>query len=38
MASTWVTKLRVHAEAQVTSLNQLQNLIVANDDNYALAA
>ncbi len=23
MASTWVAKLRVHAEGQITSLNQL---------------
>ena len=34
---TWVAKLQVHAEVQDSSLNRLQTL-VANDDNYALAA
>lgn len=38
MASTWVAKLRVHAEGQMTSLIPLYYSIVANDDNYALAA
>ena len=36
--STWVAKPEVHAEAQTTSLIQLQTKLVANDDNYALAA
>ncbi len=38
LASTRVTKPEVHAEVQITSLIQLQTNIVANDDNYALAA
>jgi len=38
LASTRVTKPEVHAEVQRTSLIYLQNVIVANDDNYALAA
>ena len=35
--STWVAKLQGRAEVQATSLICLQT-IVANDDNYALAA
>jgi len=38
MASTWVTKPKVHAEEQITSYKPAANFIVANDDNYALAA
>ena len=38
-ASTAVTKSAVHAERVVTLVNQsLQLAIVANDENYALAA
>lgn len=39
MASTWVSKLAVHAEAtaQPRKLSSCI-VIVANDDNYALAA
>ena len=37
MASTLVAKPKVHVEVQDTSLIHLQTL-VANDDNYALAA
>ena len=37
LASTGVAKPEVHAEHVGNSLNILQN-IVANDDNYALAA
>jgi len=37
MASTWVTKLQVHAEVQVPR-KTVCKLLVANDDNYALAA
>ena len=36
-ASTWAAKLQGRAEVQATSLIRLQT-IVANDDNYALAA
>jgi hypothetical protein len=35
--STWVVNLEVRTEVQCPSLNTLQ-IIVANDDNYALAA
>ncbi len=38
LASTRVTKPKGHAEEQYTSLIQLQPKLVANDDNYALAA
>ena len=39
MASTAVTTPKVHAERVVTLVNQLLQLfIVANDENYALAA
>ena len=38
MDSTWVAKPEVHAEVQLASLNQTANNLVANDDNYALAA
>lgn len=39
MASTADTKSKVHAERVVTLVNQsLQLFIVANDENYALAA
>jgi hypothetical protein len=37
LASTWIAKPKVHAEMQ-NLVNQLQKNIVANDDNYALAA
>ena len=37
MASTRVAKLQVHAEVQVPR-KTVCKLIVANDDNYALAA
>jgi len=37
MDSTWVLKLRVHAEVQVPRKTVCKTL-VANDDNYALAA
>jgi len=39
MASTWITKPAVHAEAtaQPRKLSSC-TVIVANDDNYALAA
>ena len=36
--STPVTKLRVHAEMATNLVNKSCKLIVANDDNYALAA
>jgi hypothetical protein len=36
--STPVTKLRVHAEMATNLVNQSCKLLVANDDNYALAA
>lgn len=35
--STWVVKLEVHAELQITRKTDCK-LLVANDDNYALAA
>ena len=39
LASTWVAKHEVHAERVVTLVKQLLQLyIVANDENYALAA
>ncbi len=38
LASTWVTKPKVHAEDTDTLVNNSVTLIVANDDNYALAA
>ena len=39
LASTPVAKPEVHAEREVALVNQLfQTIIVANDDNYALAA
>ena len=39
MASTWVMKPEVHAERVVTLVKKsLQLDIVANDENYALAA
>jgi len=37
LASTWVVKLEVHAELQITRKTDCK-LLVANDDNYALAA
>jgi hypothetical protein len=37
LASTWVAKPEVHAEVQ-SPRKTLCKLIVANDDNYALAA
>jgi len=38
MASTWVTKPSVHVEVVEFLLNPATKVIVANDDNYALAA
>ena len=38
MASTWVAKPEVHAEDTDILVNKSVTLIVANDDNYALAA
>ena len=38
LASTWVTKPEVHAEDTDSLANPSVTLIVANDDNYALAA
>ena len=38
MVSTRIAKPEVHAEVQSTSLIRLQKMIVANDDNFALAA
>ena len=38
MASTWVTKPSVHVEVVKFLLNPVTTVIVANDDNYALAA
>jgi hypothetical protein len=41
MASTWITRLEVHAVMTANHVNQSCNTIVANDDNfegYALAA
>lgn len=37
MVSTWVAKPEVHAEVRVPR-KTVRNPIVANDDNYALAA
>ena len=37
LASTWVMKPEVHAELQITRKTDCK-LLVANDDNYALAA
>ncbi len=37
MASTWVAKPAVHAEVRLPR-KSIAKLIVANDDNYALAA
>jgi|GEM_PF-6784420 len=37
LASTWVTKPKVHAEVQCPRKSRCK-LLVANDDNYALAA
>ncbi len=37
MASTWVAKPEVHAEVRIPR-KTVCNLIVANEDNYALAA
>ena len=38
MVSTWVAKPKVHAEDADDLVNPVCNNIVANDDNYALAA
>ena len=38
MASTWVAKPKVHAEDTDSLVNNSVKTIVANDDNYALAA
>jgi len=38
MASTWVTKLEVHAEGAVFLVNPIATDIVANDEIYSLAA
>jgi len=38
MASTWVAKPEVHAEDTDSLVKKPVKLIVANDDNYALAA
>ena len=38
MASTWVAKPLVHVEVVEFLLNPVTTVIVANDDNYALAA
>jgi len=38
MASTWVAKPSVHVEVVKFLLNPVTTVIVANDDNYALAA
>jgi len=37
-ASTWVAKPEGHAEAVTTLVKNVAKQIVANDDNYALAA
>ena len=37
LASTWVAKPEVHAEVQIPR-KTVCKLLVANDDNYALAA
>jgi len=36
--STWVAKPEVHAEDADILVNKSAKIIVANDDNYALAA
>jgi hypothetical protein len=38
MASTWMMKPEVHAEDVAVLVKPAANSIVANDDNYALAA
>lgn len=38
MASTWYAKPKVHAEVAVNLVKHAARKIVANDDNYALAA
>lgn len=38
LASTQIAKPEVHAEVAITLVKQVVTLIVANDDNYALAA
>jgi hypothetical protein len=38
MASTWMMKPEVHAEDAAVLVKPAVNSIVANDDNYALAA
>lgn len=38
LASTWVTKPKVHAEYFSSSRKTDWKIIVANDNNYALAA
>jgi len=38
MVSTWVAKPEVHAEDVTTLVKNVAKQIVANDDNYALAA
>jgi len=38
MASTWVAKPSVHVEHVTCLLKPVTKVIVANDDNYALAA
>lgn len=38
MASTQMTKPEVHAEVAIYLVNPVATTIVANDDNYALAA
>jgi hypothetical protein len=38
MASTWVAKPEVHAEDVTILVKNVANVIVANDDTYALAA
>jgi hypothetical protein len=37
MASTWIAKPKVHAEVRIPR-KTVRKLIVANEDNYALAA
>lgn len=38
MASTWVAKPEVHAEDVTILVKNVANVIVANDETYALAA
>jgi len=38
LVSTWVTKLEVHAEYVSFLVKKINKIIVANDNNYALAA